>query len=65
MFHLGELLALSTNITLGCKGLTETNALAYSNNTFLSVIYNQARVFVTLDWKSLSMTNTLAYYEKP
>jgi hypothetical protein len=24
----------------------------------------QARVFVKIDWKSLPMTNTLAYYEK-
>jgi hypothetical protein len=34
--------------------------------TFLSVIYGfsyQARVFVRLDWKSLPMTNTLAYHE--
>jgi hypothetical protein len=29
MVHLDELLALSTNIRLGCKGLTETNTLAY------------------------------------
>ncbi len=36
--------------------------------TFLSVIYGflyYARVSVVLDWKSLPMTNTLAYYKKP
>ncbi len=35
---------------------------------FLSVIYGfsyKARVFVSLDWKSLPMTNTLVYYETP
>jgi hypothetical protein len=33
---------------------------------FLSVIYRfpyYARVFVRLDWKSLRMTNTVAYYK--
>ncbi len=37
-------------------------------NFFTSVIYElfyQAKVFVRLDWKSIPMTNTLAYYENP
>ncbi len=33
MLHLGKLLALSTNIRLSCKGLLETNTLAYSKNS--------------------------------
>jgi len=35
---------------------------------FLSMIYGflyLARVFVILDWKSLPVKNTLAYYKKP
>ena len=37
MLHLGKLLALPTNIRLGCKGLTETNTLAYSKYSLTSV----------------------------
>jgi hypothetical protein len=36
--------------------------------TFLSLIYGfpcLARVLFSLDWKSLPMTNALAYYENP
>ncbi len=48
--------------------------MAYNNTganvikLFLSVIYGflyLARVFVRLYWKSLPMTNTLAYYKNP
>jgi hypothetical protein len=33
VLHLGKLLALPTNIRLGCKGMQETNTLAYSENS--------------------------------
>jgi hypothetical protein len=41
---------------------------AQSYKTFLSMIYGflcYARVFVRLDWKSLPMTNAVAYNENP
>jgi len=33
VLHFGTLLALPTNNIFGCKGLTETNTLAYSENS--------------------------------
>jgi hypothetical protein len=36
VLHLGKLLALPTNIILGCRGLPETNTLAYSD--YLSIM---------------------------
>ncbi len=47
---------------------TNTPAGANVIKLFLSVIYRfsyKATVFVTLDWKGLPRTNTLAYYENP
>jgi hypothetical protein len=32
VLHLGKLLAFPRNISLGCKGLTETNILPFSEN---------------------------------
>jgi hypothetical protein len=42
--YTGKLLALPTNLRLGCKGLTETNTLAYSENSQITDVIS----FITL-----------------
>ncbi len=44
MLHLGKLLAFPTNTRLGCKGLQETNTLAYSESSSITDVNS----FITL-----------------
>jgi hypothetical protein len=49
VLHLAKLLALPTNIKLGFKGLTETNALAHSEYLYITDV----KGFITLGPESL------------
>jgi hypothetical protein len=44
VLHLGKLRAIPTNIRLGCKGMQETNTLAYSENSSITNV----NFFITL-----------------
>ncbi len=61
VLHLGKLLALPTNIRLGCEGLQETNTLAYPENSLFTAV----KSFVTLGPESLNWQRKTFHGSRP